>query len=175
MFDPDVILDQVAAALPAIGSGIVVMLGFALFAFVARWITTRITTDNPKYADLVELAKSVAFWTILSVGVISGLGTMGVAIGPLIAGLGLTGFALGFALRDVISNLLAGVLVLVYQPFVRGDLIRVSSYTGTVRQIDLRYTTIQGEGETYLVPNQDMMKNTITLLPRAGERPPQQA
>lgn len=58
----------------------------------------------------------------------------------------LTGFALGFALKDTISNLLAGVLILLYHPFEIGNRITISSYEGIVDSIDLRYTELKNEG-----------------------------
>ena len=58
-------------------------------------------------------------------------GTVGVDVSALVAGLGLAGFAIGFALRDAVSNTLAGVLVLMYQPFRVGDDIK----TGKEREI----------------------------------------
>jgi small-conductance mechanosensitive channel len=89
-------------------------------------------------------------------------------VSALVAGLGLTGFALGFALRDVISNTLAGVLVLLYKPFRRGDRISVAGSEGVVSQIDLRYTTLVVDEETrVLVPNSTLFTNSIRVQPRS--------
>jgi len=70
-----------------------------------------------------------------------------------VAGLGLGGFALGFALRDALSNFLAGLLILVYRPFRIGDYLSVSGCEGVVSEINLRYTVLQGEKEEMMVPN----------------------
>jgi small-conductance mechanosensitive channel len=59
----------------------------------------------------------VAKIALVSLGFVSALGTMGVNVSALVASLGLTGFALGFALRDALSNFLAGILILFYRPF----------------------------------------------------------
>ena len=80
------------------------------------------------------------------------------------AGLGLTGFALGFALKDTISNLLAGVLILLYRPFVIGDRLIASGYEGTVVSIDLRYTQLEGDGNRILIPNSKLFTDPITVL-----------
>ena len=50
-------------------------------------------------------------------GVITALGTIGVDVTGLVAGFGLTGFAVGFAMKDALANLLAGVMILLYRPF----------------------------------------------------------
>ncbi len=107
----------------------------------------------------------------MTLGLVSGLGTMGIDVAALVAGLGLTGFALGFALRDAISNLLAGVLVMIYRPFRHGDRISVTGLEGTVVRIDLRYTTMQGEDRRFLIPNQVLFTNAITVLGRGSESP----
>ena len=82
----------------------------------------------------------------------------------LVAGLGLTGFALGFALKDTISNLISGVLILLYKPFKIGDRIKISGYEGIVVSIDLRYTELDAEGNKILIPNSKLFTNPIEVL-----------
>ena len=89
-----------------------------------------------------------------------------------LAGLGLTGFALGFALRDAVSNLLAGVLILIFRPFHVGSDIKVAGYSGTVLAIDLRYTTLAGDGDHVLVPNKTMYSSPITVTGEPAEGTP---
>jgi len=74
-------------------------------------------------------------------GFITAPGTLGVNISALVAGLGLTGFALGFAFRDALPNVLAGIMILFYHPFRRGDRVVITGLEGQVTAIDLRYTT----------------------------------
>ena len=101
---------------------------------------------------------------VLTFGAVTALGTMGVNVSALVAGLGLTGFALGFALKDAISNVLSGILLLLYRPFQHGDYIAVAGFEGTVVGIDLRYTTLQHEHRTFLIPNSLLFTNTVTLV-----------
>ncbi len=93
---------------------------------------------------------------MLGLGTIVGLGTMGINVEALVASLGLAGFALGFALRDAIASVLAGVLILIYRPFGYGDHIVVSGFEGVVVHINLRYTTIEDSDKHHLIPNQTM-------------------
>ena len=51
----------------------------------------------------------------------------------MIAGLGITGFALGFAMKDIFSNLISGILILIYKPFNINDNITIDKYSGTVK------------------------------------------
>lgn len=168
----ELLLARMAAALPAIGAGVAVLLVSVLAAWGARGVLRRVAgTSGPDHADLWSLASIVAFWAVLAFGAVTGLGTMGVDVGALVAGLGLTGFALGFALKDAISNLLAGVLVLAYRPFRRGDRIQVAGHEGTVVRVDLRYTVLEDEGTRVLIPNQQLFTNAITL-PRRDQAAP---
>ncbi len=81
----------------------------------------------------------------------------------LVARLGLAGFGLGFALRDAISNLLAGVIVLMYQPFRVGDHVATAGFEGKVMAIDLRYTTIDVGDNRHLIPNSTLLSKPVTV------------
>jgi small-conductance mechanosensitive channel len=165
--------ETLVAALPGIVSGVAVIAGFWVAARVVRSIIRRsgrrLAADS---ASLVGLAATTAYWTLLIIGLVSGFGTMGVNVAVLVAGIGLTGFALGFALRDAVSNLLSGVLILVFRPFHVGSTIKVAGFSGTVRSIDLRYTTLAGEGQYILVPNKTMYTSPVTVIDAtAGDAP----
>jgi small-conductance mechanosensitive channel len=109
--------------------------------------------------------------SLLIFGFITALGTLGLNVSALVAGLGLTGFALGFALRDALSNLLAGILILFYRPFRRSDWISVAGVEGKVVGIDLRYTTLESDDRTFLIPNSTLFTNAITLFKATPSRP----
>src|SRR5690606_13871416 len=85
-------------------------------------------------------------------------------IGAMIAGLGLTGFALAFALQDIIASTLAGILLLMYRPFSVQDRIKVGSNEGIVSNINLRYTRLQNEGNAILIPNSTLFKEAIIVF-----------
>ncbi|MEO1993831.1 MAG: mechanosensitive ion channel domain-containing protein, partial [Planctomycetaceae bacterium] len=96
-------------------------------------------------------------------GAVTALGTIGVDVGALIAALGLTGFAIGLAFKDIVSNALSGILIIIYKPFEQGDQIKVSSFAGNVRSIDLRYTILSSDGDRVFVPNSLLFSNAITV------------
>jgi small-conductance mechanosensitive channel len=116
--------------------------------------------------DILNLLARIIRITIIVLGVVTALGTLGVNIMPIVTGLGLTGFALGFAFKDALSNTLAGVMVILYRPFIRGDMISVAGYQGVVIKIDLRYTTVDTDGKCFLIPNTALLTNTITIFDR---------
>ena len=95
---------------------------------------------------------------------ISAFGTLGIDISAMVAGLGLTGFALGFALKDTITNLLAGVLILLYKPFDIANEIQIANFKGKVISIDLRYTQLEDVGNKILIPNAKLFTDPIIVF-----------
>ena len=161
----DQLLEKVVEALPAIASGVAVIVGFWLGAWMLQAVAGRLSRRaRLDQAGLASLVTALVFWSVLGSGLVTGFGTMGINVSALVASLGLTGFALGFALRDAISNLLAGVLILLYRPFHVGDHIKVAGLEGRVIALDLRYTTIQDKGARHLIPNQTLYTNPVTVL-----------
>jgi small conductance mechanosensitive channel len=140
---------------------------FLLAAKLAEIVIRRLDSHAPGNHELLALLGRTAKIALVVFGVITACGTAGINVQALVAGLGLTGFALGFAFRDVLSNLLAGVLILLYRPFHHGDQISVSGLEGKVMTIDLRYTTLAAEGKEILIPNSNLFTNPIVV-----NRPP---
>ncbi len=112
---------------------------------------------------IVKLLGRTAKYLLMLLGLITALGTLGVDVSAMVAGLGLTGFALGFALKDILSNLISGILILLYEPFKLNDFIVVDKYEGKVMDINLRYTTISQEGNDVLVPNSFLFSKPILV------------
>jgi small-conductance mechanosensitive channel len=164
------LVESLGSALPGIFAGLVVIVAFYIAAVMSRKLLRRLSARiEDDRRPLVVLAGETTFYVVITVGLISGLGTMGIDVSALIAGLGLTGFALGFALRDAVSNLIAGVLILLYQPFGYGDRITVAGNSGTVIGINFRYTVLEAEGgDVVHVPNSTMFSNSVTVKPGAA-------
>jgi small-conductance mechanosensitive channel len=146
----------------ATAAGIFVI--FWIAAKILELLICRLTNRVPHNPDLVELLGRTAKIAVIVFGAITALGTVNVNVSALVAGLGLTGFALGFAFRDILSNFLAGFLILLYRPFNRGDRISVTGLEGTVTHIDLRYTMLANEANTILIPNSNLFTNPITVI-----------
>jgi len=147
----------------AIGVVVIFVVFFILAKIIKRIITSaaaRLKFD----VNLTLLFIRTSRITLITFGFITVLGTLGINVSALVAGLGLTGFALGFALKDTISNLLSGVLILLYRPFEIGSSIKISGYEGIVISIDLRYTELDSEGNKILIPNSKLFTDPITVL-----------
>lgn len=132
---------------------------------IRAWAGTPETGPRPVF----DLLASCARYGLLILGVVTAMGALGINVNAIVASLGLTGFALGFALKDALSNLLAGAMILVYQPYYHGDKIKVQTFEGVVTKIDLRYTTLDSGSEKFLIPNSVMLNNAITLFAPPAE------
>ena len=158
------LFDEASLWVPrVIGVAIIVVVFLILSKIIKRIITSaavRLKFDK-NLASLLARASSI---TLIIFGLVTALGTLGINVSALVAGLGLTGFALGFALKDSISNLLSGVLILLYRPFKTGSHIKVSGYQGTVISIDLRYTQLDSEGDKVLIPNSKLFTDPVIVF-----------
>lgn len=148
---------------PRLGMSLAALVAFWVGAVAADAVIGRVGARARLSPDLTMLGRRVAKAALLVVGLITALGTMGVDVSALVAGLGLTGFALGFALKDVLSNVLAGALILLYRPFRRDDRVAVAGFSGRVTDIDLRYTTLDAEDRRILIPNSTLFTNAISV------------
>src|SRR5947208_3750611 len=127
------------AAASRIATATVIMFLFWLAAAIVYRLIVRIESHLSSRRDVLQLIARSVNIALLILGALTALGTAGVNVSALVAGLGLSGFALGFALRDILSNVLAGFLILFYRPFSAGDQINVLGLEGRVVDVDLRY------------------------------------
>jgi hypothetical protein len=94
----------------------------------------------------------------------------------LVTGLGLTGFALGFALKDVLSNLLSGIMLLLYRPFQIGDEIRMGEYEGRIETIRMRDTLVRApDGRLIVIPNTKLITEVVVNYTQARQPSPEAA
>mgnify|MGYP002621121357 CR=1 FL=1 len=141
---------------------------FLLFWFaghIMKRILIRLARNRlPEQKQAVVFIAKALRTTLVVIGLITAFGTLGVNVSAMVAGLGLTGFALGFALKDVLSNSLAGVKILFYQPFRLNQTIRILNFQGTVTHVDLRYTELATEEGKILIPNAKIFTESLILV-----------
>ncbi len=157
-------LDEATLWVPKVIGVVVILVVFFVLAKIIKRIITSAAERLKFDKSLTSLLARTSSITLAIFGLVTVLGTLGVNVSALVAGLGLTGFALGFAMKDTISNLLSGVLILLYRPFRKGDRIKISGYEGIVVSIDLRYTELDSGGDKVLIPNSKLFTDPITIL-----------
>jgi len=161
---------NIEAILPSLITGLIIFIVFWLLAILLRALIRRFTRGrDAARQNVLRLLQQLVYVGLLVIGLVTALGTIGVNVAALVTSLGLAGFALGFALKDALSNLISGVLLLLYRPFTIGDEIIVTGFEGKVIAIDLRYTTLHLSGASSL-------SLTANYLPRvwSSRKNPQQ-
>ncbi len=158
------LVNQSIAWSPRIGSAILIFVAFYIISRVVKSLIIKATRRLDIDDHLILLLARTSKVVLILLGTITALGTLGIDVSALVAGLGLTGFALGFALKDTISNMLSGVLILLYKPFCVGDRIIIGGFEGTITTIDLRYTELDSENRKILIPNSKSFTDPITVI-----------
>ncbi len=111
---------------------------------------------------LTQLFATITRWGLITLGTIVALEQINFNVTAFLTSLGIIGFTIGFAIQDVSKNFMAGILLLMQEPFKIGDVITVNGYTGTVESINLRATMLRGlDGTGVIIPNADVYTNPI--------------
>ena len=145
--------------LPDLALAVLILSIFIIAGNIIKSIITSKLLKRQSSPALVKLIAQIAKALLMILGFISAFGTLGVDVSAIVAGLGLTGFAFGFALKDILSNVISGILILIYKPFKIDDTIIIDKYTGKVIDINLRYTTIISDENEILIPNSFLFSN----------------
>lgn len=148
----------------------------AMIVVILTWVVVRIATSllhrmlsqrkrlKRGIKDLFVQIFSVMVWTVGFV-VAAVIAFPGVTAGKVLAALGLTSIALGFAFKDIIENFLAGILILWRFPFDPGDFVRWSDIEGQIEEITVRMTLIRKtDGELVVLPNATLLKDPVYVL-----------
>lgn len=147
------ILDYIKTGPAIVVALIVFVLGlFVLFLFskALKKALSKTTLDISLQKFFVKTLNIVGAVLIL----ICALATAGISTTGLIAGFSAAGAAVALALKDSLSNIAGGIVLLITHPFVTGDFIEIGSYSGVVKEIDIIQTTlITGDNKTIVIPN----------------------
>lgn len=161
----DGLLDGFMKLLPNIGIAIVILL---VFWFVAVGVGRLIRRGAKSRGrdSLGEVGGSLVRWALVVVGVMLAVTIVAPSITPgdLFAGLGVSSVAIGFAFKDILQNMLAGILILLRQPFEVGDQIVSGGHEGTVEKIETRATMVKTyDGRRVVIPNADIYTDSVIV------------
>ena len=167
----EVLLFQAVLFIPRLALGLAV---FFLAIWLGRWTFRLIRKALAARKVDHELTLLVARTTQISIvvlGTIWALSIGGFNVTAFIAGLGIAGFIIGFAVKDIIENFVAGVFLLLRQPFDIGDSVEAGGYSGTVTNIEIRSTTIRTwDGLLVIIPNAKIFTSAITNYSKVDKR-----
>lgn len=158
-------------SLPLIGIGLLIVLAGVLLARGVGRGTARAVTRAGGDQVVVNLTERLARLLMVLAAVLLALSVAGVPVGAALAGVGIAGLAIAFALQSILENFVAGVLLIIRKPITHGEQVRIGEHEGTVDDIDLRVTRlIDYDGEQVIIPNGEVFKAVIVNLTRRGRR-----
>ena len=158
--------ESLLARAPYILLALVVFGGFLIAGRVVRGLVYAAGQRTRLDATLADLLGRLASFVMAVLGLFVAAVIIFPAFKPgdLVAGLGITSVAIGFAFKDVLQNFFAGILILWRRPFVVGDQIRAKDYEGTVEEITVRSTRLKTyDGERAVLPNGDVYTSAILV------------
>jgi len=154
------------ALLPNLLFGLIVFVAFLFAARGVRSLVERLTLNRQQSESLKILLSRLAYVATLILGVLITVTIVVPSFTPasLVSALGVGGVAIGFAFKDIFQNFLAGVLLLLTEPFKLNDQIKYKDFEGTVESIQTRATTIRTyDGRRVVIPNAELFINAVTV------------
>jgi small conductance mechanosensitive channel len=152
---------------------VLIMLVFKVLAGLAKKLVTK--GLDASGLNISKLLRDITIATVknlvMLIGLLIALGQMGISVGPLLAGLGVAGFVIGFALQDTLGNFASGMMILLYRPFDVGDVVEIGGVFGKVRAMSMVNTTMLTlDNQTLILPNtkiwQEVIKNVTAQTKR---------
>ena len=150
----------------------ILLVVFILFVFsrlaklVQKGVEKAMLSGKVRMSHLLKrMTVSTAKNLTMFIGILFALSQLGISLGPLLAGLGIAGFIIGFALQDTLSNFASGMMILIYRPFDVGDFVEAAGVTGKVDRMSLVNTTFKTlDNQVLVVPNNLIWQTVITNL-----------
>lgn len=155
-------LDDLVRQVPTLLAAVALVVAFWAIAWLVRralWAALRRSSLDVNVSKMVA---RIIYYVIVLIGIFDALSQLKVNLAALGISIGLLSFGIGFALKDILSNFLAGLLILWTRPFVNGDQIRVKEFEGTVESIEMRGTILRTyDGRRVIIPNADVYTNPV--------------
>lgn len=156
------LIEVIIAKIPLWIAAFIVMILAVVVAKIARGIVESKLADkiDEEHQEIQILGGRITYVAVLTIGITVGLKIAGIDLTSIIAAVA---FGIGFALKDMIMNFLAGIMILVGRQFTIGDFINVGGTMGKVVEIQSRVTILQAiDGTKVIVPNADLFKKQVT-------------
>lgn len=167
------LIGQTVKAIPAIIIAIIFLILTRVAADLVKRGIEKIAKRTIKSASLQMLTVQTGYVLTWCAGILAAcvIAFPNLGLGDIIGFLGLGSVAIGFAFQDIFKNFLAGVLLLLHEPFQLGDQIIVADFEGTVEEISIRSTQIRTyNGERLVVPNAMVFTSPVEVLTAFAHR-----
>ncbi|MGR3808395.1 small conductance mechanosensitive channel [Pasteurella testudinis DSM 23072] len=138
------------------------LIGKAIARFLSRLLGKAVLRSS-RDEMLQGFVSSISYFLFLLIVIIAALSQLGINTSSLVALIGAAGLAVGLALQNSLQNFAAGVMILIFKPFRKGDYIEAGGTAGVVNQIGLLVVELRtGDNKTVLVPNGKVFGDSIT-------------
>lgn len=140
---------------------VIAVLSYGIATMVRRSIENKLAKEGvaEEHREVQIVAGRSAFFIVLVIGITTALSLVGIDLKPIVAA---GAFGLGFALQDIIMNLISGMMILAAHHYTIGDVISVSGVTGRIEEIQTRATIIKAfDGTKVIVPNAELFSNVV--------------
>jgi small conductance mechanosensitive channel len=160
-----------AFAVSIVASAVILVLGYFVIKLIVGMVGKAVEKGGKKntlFGNFIRNVTGKICWAILIVVV---LGKLGVDVRPIVAGLGVTGFILGFAFQESLGNLASGLMIAINEPFKIGDYVIVAGLEGTVIKMDMMAVTLAtADNKKVVIPNKSAWGAPITNFSALGRR-----
>lgn len=166
----DTFIENFIKGLPNLLTALLILIGSLYLGKVLSRISRRVLKAREAPEGVTNLLAQLTYGAMVVFGLITAMQRF-FDVTAFLAGLGIIGFTVGFALQDVMKNFAAGIILLIQQPFHVDDFIGVNGFDGQVLEIDLRATEMRAlDGRIVSIPNADVLANPIINYTRAERR-----
>lgn len=149
--------------------GLNILTALAIY-IIGRWIARLVSNAFRKVLELRELDETLVtfldnfvYALLLTAVIIGALDSLGLPVTSLLAVMAAAGLAIGLALKDSLGNFAAGIMLVMFRPFTKGDFVEVAGVSGTVNEIKIFSTILTtGDNRMIIIPNGQVASDTIT-------------
>lgn len=162
----DRMVDATVALLPNLILAFVIFIVFLLLGTIARSLVRRLSLRRSHHKNLGILLGQLAQLTVVTIGMLTAISAVAPSFqaSDLIKMLGIGSVAIGFAFQNILQNFLAGILILMQEPFQIGDWINVTGLEGRVEDIQARATVVAThKGTRIVIPNAVLFTNPVVV------------
>lgn len=141
-----------------------------LVFFVGKWLSGHISRlvvklleKNKVELTLIHFLENLIYYTLLVLVLVAAASQLGINTASFLTIIGAAGLAVGLALKDSLSNIASGIMLIFLRPFKVGDLVTAAGVTGQIATLNIFYTTINTpDNQKIIVPNSSITANVIT-------------
>ena len=144
-------------------SAVILAIGYFAIKLISAAIDKALRKPDMKKSLFAVFIASVVTKTCWALLIIMVLSRLGLNVAPLIAGLGVTGFILGFAFQETLGNFAAGMMIAINEPFKVGDTVQAAGHLGTIREMNMMATVMtSADNKKIVLPNKSVWGGPIT-------------